>query len=210
MTEPVTYHRFSADSGYSWLDCSDASARAYVEGLITAADRTALTGIVHTERRQASLLARGLLRYLYEKFFARVDAEIDIRKTSAGAPWLTVASDSRPPHVSISHSHDIVAVALDSQTAIGIDVEWQKPRRDWPAIAQRAFPEVAIHSADDFHRAWCLYEAWGKANELRHIDPEANQSLMQLLASLLRDGAAPGVTEFTPAAGYRGCVYCGR
>lgn len=179
-------------------------------------DTTDTSAIQHQERRRISLLARGLLRYLYAAFFHETQlAQPQIYKSATGRPY--IYDDWRGMHfyASISHSRDAVAVAIDRQDEIGIDVEYCRRERNWRAIAGRIFPSTInmyLESAEDFYQAWCIYEAWGKANNLKHIHAEKNTKLMQLIEGWLGDRTKPdrknsALTLFTPADNYFGCIY---
>jgi hypothetical protein len=82
--------------------------------------------------------------------------------------------------------------------------------RDWPAIARRIFPESIaerLQSAENFCCAWCLYEAWGKANHLQHENATKNSGLLTLLEDCLNDAIHPHVIMFCPDDDYQACVF---
>ncbi|MCS3902372.1 phosphopantetheinyl transferase [Methylohalomonas lacus] len=195
--------------GYAWLGRRDAQACTGVEALTTAADSNAVAHYHHADRRQASLLARGLLRYLYQRLYA-METDVAIVKSADGCPALADSAGRYLLYASITHSHDMVAVALDETGAIGIDVELCRTERDWPAIARRIFPKriaERLQSAENFYRAWCLYEAWGKANHLQHINVTQNSGLLSLLEDCLNDAIHPNVIMFCPDDDYQASVF---
>lgn len=209
MHFPSLNVRTGQEHGYAWFDRRDAQTRAAIEALTTAADADAVAHYHHADRRQVSLLARALLRHLYQRLYA-MDSDVAIVKSAAGCPALVDGAGRHLLHASISHSHDMIAVALDETGAIGIDVELCRTGRDWPAIARRIFPESIaerLQSAENFYRTWCLYEAWGKANQLQHIDVTKNSGLLTLLEDCLNNAIHPHVIMFCPDDDYQACVF---
>jgi len=200
------------DAAYSWLDLRDSEAMAGMERWIRDNDAAAVAPLSHAKRQRSSILGRALLRYLAGRLLPGIACFI--AKTDAGRPYLRDESGEPVAFASISHSRDIVAVAVDCHRPIGIDVEYCRADRDYSRIADKIFPpEIAerISSAAIFYQAWCLYEAWGKAHELNHVHPGRNGGLMRLLESRLvkniKAGAKTGgVVSFVPAGGYAGCV----
>lgn len=209
----IEYHPIGYSAGYCWLDrrCSDSVS--IINSNLHDTDYTAVAHIPNHDRQQASLLGRGLLRYLAMQIL-RTES-IDIGKTRNGRPYIQDDTGHDVAFASISHSHDMIAVALDIHDAIGIDVELCRAGRDYCRIAERIFSHTVterIHSAADFYRAWCLYEAWGKANDLEHTDPARNADMMNLLDDYLSGTDSMklqgnGIMFFSPAKDYSGCVF---
>ncbi len=195
---------------------SDAHHASSVLRYVLEADAAETAAIHHQTRRYASLLARGLLRYLYQEIFHDTQLlQLQICKSAAGQPSLYDNLKGIYVNASISHSRDVIAVAIDGQGEIGIDVEYCRHERDWQTIAARTFPSainMRLEMAEEFYQAWCIYEAWGKANDLQHIYADKNTGLMQLIGEWLCDRAKydhqkSPLTLFAPADNYSGCVY---
>ena len=200
---------------YGYLHIGDERAVKQVRERLTAADHDATAGIKHEARRKASLLARGLTYYLFGQLSD--DPDYKLVKSETGRPSLQHDTDGSQAFVSIAHSHAIVASVIDLHNPVGIDVEYCQDDRDYQLIARRLFTqELAeqIHSQENFYQAWCLYEAWGKANELKHIDERYNHELMNLLASRFRSQTRinqqpQNIRFFNPYKQYMGCIYSG-
>lgn len=209
----IEYHFLTENAAYCWLDLRHADSVAEIGRHVRTDDHAAAGGIMNGDRRRVSLLGRGLLNYLAERM-PGIDDHV-IARTKAGRPFLEDISGNNIAFASISHSHDIVAAALDTYSSIGIDVEYCRYERDIGRIAQRVFSaDIAggITSPDIFYQAWTLYEAWGKANDLDHIHPGRNGALMRLLKERVcsatdRKSRAPDITSFVPAGHYAGCVF---
>jgi 4'-phosphopantetheinyl transferase len=94
---------------------------------------------------------------------------IELATTDLGQP---IYPHDEKVHFSISHTHDLVAVALTTSARIGIDLERVKPHLDLPELAERIFSEddlrifQALPDHDKlaaFFRAWTRKEAYLKA-----------------------------------------------
>lgn len=209
----MDYRSLTMTAGYCWLDLRHAGAVAKIRCLLRSDDPAAVAKIENDGRRTASLFGRGLLHYLANRILGKV--RYNIAKTESGRPFLQDESGNPIAFTSISHSHNIVAAALDSRQSIGVDVEYRDANRDFRRIARRLFsPALAdrIDSPEIFYPAWCLYEAWGKAGNLQQMDAGKNGDLMQLLEKWLdhmpdAEPRAQSVTFFVPAADYAGCVF---
>ena len=83
------------------------------------------------------------------------------------------------PEFNLSHSGDLILLALHPSRPVGVDVEQARPDLDWRPIARRVLPAaetealerlaaggVSSAAADGFLRAWCRLEAGLKARGL--------------------------------------------
>lgn len=59
-------------------------------------------------------------------------------------------------HISISHSHNVIAIAVDD-VAIGVDVERMSDRK-YQLIAERVLKR-SVNTLKEFYHAWTVYEA---------------------------------------------------
>lgn len=206
-------HQFILDRAvYGFLDMHDAGAVERASAMLTSADHEVVADIRHNTRRHASLLARGLTYYLFGQLSN--NADYLLVKSGTGRPSLEDKRGNRQAFISLAHSRDVVACVIDMDYPAGIDVEYCRYDRDYKRITERIFPQdIAgrIQSQEQFYQAWCLYEAWGKANDLKHIDSQQNTGLMSLVAAWLNlyedEGAVSAVKFFRPDEQYAGCIY---
>jgi len=95
---------------------------------------------------------------------------LDITRDARGRPYLTGAHNV---DVNWSHSGQVLLTALGVGVRVGADIEWQRPRRNALALAERFFapseaaqlrelPETGREVA--FTRLWCVKEAVLKAH----------------------------------------------
>lgn len=110
----------------------------------------------------------ALSRWLIRQALARVSGQPP--EACAPVPGRPVRS-ARPGGwtLSLSHSHGVVACALSTGAAVGVDLEPQDRAMAWQAVARRWFSTseqawlLAGARHRDFLRVWTLKEAWLKA-----------------------------------------------
>ena len=115
---------------------------------------------------------------------------------------------------SISHSAELVAVALTGESAVGIDVEAMRARDYEPLLPSVCSPDERhqVRSASDFYAYWSRKEAFLKATgeglrtpmtSLTVTGPASPPGLLTV-----RGGPAPpcGMADLPVPAGYAGAV----
>ncbi|MGQ4277294.1 4'-phosphopantetheinyl transferase family protein [Pseudidiomarina sp. E22-M8] len=115
-------------------------------------------------RQLQFLAARGVVRWLLQSCWNYPAAASVIKRQPNGAPQLQV--NGEPWCCSISHSHDIVMVALSPDQMVGVDVERVKPRKQLARLLQSGFM-AGVETAElvQFYQRWTLAEAVTKAEQ---------------------------------------------
>ncbi|MFI5232953.1 MAG: 4'-phosphopantetheinyl transferase family protein [Gemmatimonadales bacterium] len=101
-------------------------------------------------------------------------AETDIAREPGGKPFLAARDARRRLNFNVSHSGDVLLVALSRTAEVGVDVERVRVVPEWRKIADRMFDartrdqlhaDIAAGDAegDAFVRHWCRLEAAVKA-----------------------------------------------
>lgn len=117
--------------------------------------------------RQRFLLGRGGLRRLLAAWLDLPAAAVPLESGPHGKPHCPGG-----PPFNVSHSGDLILLALHPCRPVGVDVEALRPALDWRALAQRLLsPEeqAALEACapadrpDAFLSAWCRLEARLKA-----------------------------------------------
>lgn len=111
-------------------------------------------------RRQVFLAGRWLLRRVLAQALGGVDPaalgvalDAQLRSHCEGQPdW----------RLSLSHSGAWLGVAISDGAPLGLDIEQEKPDRDWCALSEHLALDCT--TAADFYRHWTLGEAWLKAS----------------------------------------------
>ena len=121
------------------------------------------------EDRARFVLGRGLLRKCLGRYLRQTPETIKLAYTDRGRPILP---QDETIQFSISHTHDLVAIALTAQARVGIDLEYVQPDLDPLELAGRIFSEKDLRifqalprseTLPAFFRAWTRKEAYLKA-----------------------------------------------
>ena len=112
--------------------------------------------------RQRYIICHGILRQLLAEFLNKQAANIRIEKTEYGKPFLP---DYPELSFNMSHSGDILAIAISSLCQLGVDVECDKSRNTWDGLVKKCFAseEAAYwYSLDNAERSRAFYQFWVK------------------------------------------------
>jgi 4'-phosphopantetheinyl transferase len=136
-----------------------------VEGL-PAPERERAAGFLREDATGRWVAARWALRRVLARYLDQPAAEIALELGENDKPQL--ADRSSGLRFNLSHSRDLVLIAVAREREVGVDVERVEPDRDLLALAERALaPEAlaeirAAAPADRpraFYRAWTRHEA---------------------------------------------------
>jgi 4'-phosphopantetheinyl transferase len=185
------------------------------DGLLTETEARRADRFRFAADRNRFVLATALLRLAVaertgsEAAAVRLDRSCDLCGEQHGRPRLPGTG----LHASISHSGDVVAVALTGCGPVGVDVEEIGPRDYEPLIPRVCGPEEQPHvgSAGDFYAYWTRKEAVLKATgsglrmpmtKLTVTPPGSAPALLAL------DGDPPPcqLTDVTVGPGYAAAI----
>jgi 4'-phosphopantetheinyl transferase len=142
---------------------------ASLEPCLDGHDRERAARFHFADDRARFVLGRGLLRKCLGFYLEQSPETIELAYTDLGRPIL--------PHdatiqFNISHTKDLVTLAVTAHAQVGIDVELAHPHPDLIELANRIFSETdfqkfqALPSGEAlpaFYRAWTRKEAYLKA-----------------------------------------------
>lgn len=167
-----------------------------------AADEHAAAARFHFDRdRQRHLATRWLLRRTLSRYAAVAPADWRFGRNAWGKPFVAAPDLAAPLHFNLSHSADVVLLAVARQPQLGVDVEAHPPD-DWLPIARQVFAPAEIDwlraapaavQGARFLRLWTLKEALVKALG-QGLSAPLQQLVLQPLASSADDlqaGDAP-------------------
>jgi 4'-phosphopantetheinyl transferase len=126
------------------------------------------------------LVGRAGLRHLLGGYLHQMPQDIVFAETDKGKPYL--------PHTdlqfNLSHAHQCIVYAFAREHAVGIDIEYHQPSRDFLSIAKHYFTPAEYHTllmtpqaqqSNLFYFYWtrkeALLKAWGLGlSALPHLD----------------------------------------
>ena len=142
---------------------------SFLEPCLDSRDRDRVARFRFAEDRARFVLGRALVRKIIGHYLELQAETIELAYTERGRPFFPLDEKIQ---FSISHTHDLVTVALTDGARIGIDLEYQKDHLDLPSLAERIFSSADLQtfqvlSGDEkvaaFFRAWTRKEAYLKA-----------------------------------------------
>lgn len=118
------------------------------------------------EDRERFLRGRGALRRLLGAWRDEPPEVVPIGAGAHGKPCCAGG-----PEFNLSHSGDLILLALHRERPVGVDVEQLRPGLAWRPIARRVLPPeewqaLEAEGAEAFLAAWCRLEARLKAQGL--------------------------------------------
>jgi 4'-phosphopantetheinyl transferase len=117
--------------------------------------------------RKRFLRSRAGLRILLADQLDCSAAAVDIAIGAHGKPFCPGG-----PQFNLSHSGDLILLALHPSSQVGVDVEQRRPGVDWARLAKRVFSKPQLEQLsqlpdsvqqEDFLAQWCAMEAQLKA-----------------------------------------------
>ena len=152
------------------VDAPPETAAGYRD-VLDDGERARAAALLNPRDRQRFAIAHGALRILAGRELGAEPAALAWIPGPHGKPALA------PPwsglHTSLSHSGDMVAVAVSTGRAVGIDIQYLVPGLDPAGLSARFFPaeearwvaagQDAAERADRFARLWARKEAVVKA-----------------------------------------------
>jgi len=193
-----------------------------LEPLLDAREHERAERFRFAEDRARFVVGRGLLRQALRRYAPQVPATVELTYSLLGRPLLPPNLDA--PNFSISHTHDLVALAFTDRAQVGVDLEHVDAKHDALALAERIMSEDDLpaftalpdgEKAAAFYRAWTRKEAYLKAlgegitSGLREVSvPLAEEAISQLADR--RDGSSAKwrLHALPVPADYAGCVAC--
>jgi 4'-phosphopantetheinyl transferase len=147
-----------------------AETAAGLESILSGDERERVRRLYFERDRQRCLISRGLLRTLLGRYLDRPPETLSFDYGSSGKPGL--ASLAIPLQFNVSHSGELLLIAVTCGRAIGVDVEEIRRDKGVLEIAERFFsgnerdvlaglPAELQHDA--FFDCWTRKEAYIKA-----------------------------------------------
>jgi 4'-phosphopantetheinyl transferase len=172
--------------------------------------------------RARFVLGRGMLRKCLGHYLERPPESVELGYTELGRPVFPADDKIQ---FSISHTQDLVALAVTDGAHIGIDLEAVQPQVDLFELAERVFSseDLALFQAHPsgeklaaFYRAWTRKEAYlkargeGIAEGLQRISVSMDPEEVLSIQDRRHESAAEKwhLLSLPLPAGYAGTVAC--
>jgi len=172
--------------------------------------------------RARFVVGRGLLRTVLGRYLGQTAQQIQFRLSPQGKPILCATAS--PLHFNVSHSHQLVVMAVTRQGELGIDVERLRPFANNLGLAERYFSPRECHllrlmsperRTEAFFHTWTRKEACLKALGVGlsygldrvevTIHPEDPVRLLRLNGED-KHAASWSLLALSPAPGYVGAL----
>lgn len=161
-------------------------------GRLSPSETRRLVHFTRSVRRRQFVLGRVLLRDAVAAVTGHASDNFSVLERSGEAPQLLMNDPSYlPPSFSLSHSGDWIACVVSPAAAVGLDIEVNRPDRDFDDICTLAFREREqlwfgarpfTERCAAFYLLWCVREASYKlqcnlgssAEALRLVDDDSD------------------------------------
>lgn len=141
----------------------------YGRDLLSGEERRRAGGYRSRESAERYVVTRALVRAVLSEHLGVAPAVVDVRLTERGKPVLAHA-----PHFNVSHSGDLILLAVCETRAVGVDVERRRHVDRVGALVDRWLSAVergdvarlqatGLEASEAFLRVWSLKEARLKA-----------------------------------------------
>jgi 4'-phosphopantetheinyl transferase len=144
----------------------------HYENLLDAGERKRAECFTAPRARGNYLLTRGRLKELLARYLGAVPAELTLTASDYGKPRLSGTVENRDLVFNVSHAGNVALLAISRDTALGVDVEPVRERRDLDGLARTCLDREELarwrecpqeRSLSEFIRLWVCKEAFVKA-----------------------------------------------
>ncbi len=147
------------------------------------------------ERRHAFTRGRLLARHLVARYLGRPEPGVELSVHANGKPFVVTAPDDPPLEISLSHSSDVLLVAVSLAGEVGVDAERIDPAIDHQAIARRFFAAeetAAIAACDPREREAAFFRCWTRKEALvKALGDGLARSLAAFAVQVTGEGESP-------------------
>lgn len=202
---------------YAWLDQIDPGP---FEKILSADELMRAARYKNRDAANRFIIGRGILRTVLGRYL-RIDKELlTFSSTRFGRPFLTGFSD-KSVDFNVSHSGNLLAIAISATRKVGIDVECINEDIDTHAASAIVFSpeEVAFLNANEnrtkkFYEIWTRKEAVLKSTGTGFSYPSTrfsvisstSQSFTPWISGDVTGGNRCDLVQFFPYDGYSGAL----
>jgi 4'-phosphopantetheinyl transferase len=159
----------SAEIWYAWVGDHVRDIDRFSKDLLSDQEQEHLTGYRVRDAAERYVVTRSLVRAVLSERLAISPRDIRVSRTDTGKPVITEGL-----HFNVSHSGDLILMAISEDRAIGVDIERKREVQRVDALLRRWLSEeeqsayASLHdrgasASEAFLRLWSLKEARLKA-----------------------------------------------
>lgn len=140
---------------------AELTATPELEGVLSSSELIRAGRFHFEQHRQRYMAGRGILRHVLAGYLGMVPRDVRFATGLYGKPALAGSDTSL--HFNLSHSDDLMLLAVTYAREIGVDVEFMKDNVPFETLADRYFtPEDAwdLRLLPVEKRAWKFYDVW--------------------------------------------------
>ncbi len=146
------------------------SSLGSIHNFLSESEKIWVNQIAIPEFKAHSALTRGVLRWVLAQVTEKSPESLLFKYSQFGKPSLAGPTDG--VQFNLTHSNDLLAIAISRSTPVGIDFEWITPHDDRMSVSSEVFTHnenQAINSPYDldhgssFYTIWTAKEAFVKA-----------------------------------------------
>lgn len=200
----------SADIWYAWVGDHAADIDRFSSDLLSDQERSHLAGYRVRDAAERYVVTRSLVRAVLSERLAIPPRDIEVSRTETGKPVIT-----QGVHFNVSHSGDLILMAVSAERAIGVDIERKRDvqrveallRRWLSADEQSEFASLRDDGAspsEAFLRLWSLKEARLKA--LGVGISGASGARLDIVEAFALDNLLERLAAQRPDPGYVGAI----
>ena len=160
------------------------------------------------------LKRRQILNHILSKYLQHPVENADLYTAGSGKPFLK----SSPLQFNVSHSHNLILIAIHQRLPLGVDIEWMT-HRNFLEFSKRFWGEAWTEShlkhlphfcqRMGFFQAWTQTEAWVKAQG-ETIFNFSDTEVQQLMSRAARMEQNWQFLSFTPKVNSIASICCSR
>ena len=122
----------------AWLKAGPEDGRTFKQ-LLSPSENAAADRFVFERHRVAYRFAHTALRSILSGYLDRAPEQLRFAQNSFGKPFLSDMDKGCQIQFNMSHSGEVVAVAVTRDRHIGVDVEMMRPMKDFAGISNLNF-----------------------------------------------------------------------
>jgi 4'-phosphopantetheinyl transferase len=136
---------------------------SFDEKILTADERVRVDRFRFENDRKMFRLAHGLLRYLLGAYLYQDPRQIKFSYTDFGKPYLTPNSGQKQIEFNLSHSGNLLLIAVTQEVPVGVDVEQIRPLPDLDQVAARFFSsgeQLDLNTLSGSEKIAAFFHCW--------------------------------------------------